>query len=123
MKKLNRIVVLLILIPIVLIVLVSCKNDNQSIPGTSEESFVIEEYVYNDTDFDDGWDISTATNIISTGDDIEISTRNASYANNIINISKAGTFVLSGEFINVGIIIDINKNEEVKIVLDNACLT
>jgi len=78
--------------------------------------------VYDKADLNDTWD-SAATEIKMSGNAAEIKGSGAAYQNGKVKITKAGTYVLSGELTDGQIEIDAEKEAVVHIVLNGVKVT
>lgn len=67
-------------------------------------------------------ELSGATRITLSGSQAEVSGRGAQLKNGILTISRAGTYVLSGEGSNLQITVDAGKDDRVVLVLNGVTL-
>lgn len=91
--------------------------------GNEEEENVstVEVAEYEDSDFDEDYDESTAT-IITLSDTITVSGDNASVKDNIVTITAGGTYIITGTG-NGQIVVDSEDKKIVRLVMKNATLT
>ena len=78
---------------------------------------------YSPEDLDDSWDKKTSTDIVLTGTSARISGSGASVSGNIVKITTAGTYILSGKLNDGQIIIDTNKDALVRLVLNGVTIS
>lgn len=101
-------------------------SDSQTVTaadGNEEEEKVstVEVAEYEDSDFDEDYDESTAT-IITLSDTITVSGDNATVKDNIVTITAGGTYIITGTG-NGQIVVDSEDKEIVRLVMKNATLT
>lgn len=101
-------------------------SDSQTVTaadGNEEEEKVstVEVAEYEDSDFDEDYDESSAT-IITLADTITVSGDNASVKDNIVTITAGGTYIITGTG-NGQIVVDSEDKEIVRLVMKNATLT
>lgn len=100
-------------------------SDSQTVTaadGNEEEEKVstVEVAEYEDSDFDEDYDESTAT-IITLSDTITVSGDNATVKDNIVTITAGGTYIITGTG-NGQIVVDSEDKEIVRLVMKNATL-
>jgi hypothetical protein len=81
------------------------------------------EYEYNPEDLDSAWNESGAAAIALNGDSAVVSGEGAAFAEGLLTISQAGTYVLSGTLTDGQILIDTGKNDLVRLVLNGVSLS
>jgi hypothetical protein len=101
-------------------------SEDQTMAGdidnvNSSEVVVDTEFTANDLEV--GYDQSTATKIILSGDRIAVSGEGATAQNNVLTITKEGTYVLEGILNNGQIIVDAGDNDKIQLVLNGAEVT
>lgn len=78
---------------------------------------------YSSDDMDDTWDTADATKIALNGDSIQVNGAGASVSGSNVNITEAGTYILSGTLNDGQITIAAGKNDKVHLVLNGANVT
>lgn len=78
---------------------------------------------YSSEDSDSSWDASKATSITLNQSSIEVDGSGASANGSIVTITNAGTYVLSGTLDDGQVIVDANKNDLVRLVLNGVTLS
>lgn len=76
--------------------------------------------VYLEEDLSESYDSSSATAITLNGDSAALSGLGASVSDSVVTISNAGVYVVSGSLTNGQIVIDADKNDNVRLVLNGA---
>ena len=87
-----------------------------------EESVYTFAYVYADEDTNSALNENDATTIVFAGGTAQVSGAGASFANGVLSITRAGTFLLSGTLTNGQVLIDATKNDLVRLVLNDVSL-
>ncbi|MGR3810505.1 carbohydrate-binding domain-containing protein [Jiulongibacter sp. NS-SX5] len=103
----------------------SCNQADEISPETDTSTDIISEVELetpNELDTDYNWDDSGATNIILKGEVVEITGEGASFEENIITISKAGTYNVSGILSDGMLEVDSDDQENVNIILNAASI-
>lgn len=77
---------------------------------------------YSDTDQDSTYSKSNATIITLSNDSTQINGNGASFSESTLNISNAGTYIISGE-LDGQIVVDATIVDTVQLVLDNTTIT
>lgn len=78
---------------------------------------------YSSEDSDSSWDASKATSITLNQSSIEVDGAGASVNGNVVTITNAGTYVLSGTLEDGQVIVDADKNDLVRLVLNGVTLS
>lgn len=78
---------------------------------------------YSSEDMDDSWDASQATTITLNGSTIAVNGSGASAQNSVLNIIKAGTYVVHGKLTDGQIVINAGEKDTVKLVLNGASIS
>lgn len=78
---------------------------------------------YSSEDSDSFWDASKATSITLNQSSIEVDGAGASVNGSIVTITNAGTYVLSGTLEDGQVIVDADKNDLVRLVLNGVTLS
>lgn len=98
--------------------------------GTEEETKSVQlgeggskDLVWMAEDLDAGWDAQAATGIVCSDSGITVEGEGASASGQTVAISKAGTYVVSGAMMDGQILIDTEKDETVRLVLNGAELS
>jgi hypothetical protein len=78
---------------------------------------------YSDEKLDDSWSEKTADAILLEGDSISADSDSVSIDGTTVTITKAGTYVLSGELEDGQIIVDTESDDSVKLVLNGATIS
>lgn len=79
--------------------------------------------VYKAADLNDTWDEKSSTAIVMSGTSAKITGSGAEYKDGKVVITKAGTYVISGELTDGQIMIDAEKEAVVHVVLNGAKVT
>lgn len=82
----------------------------------------IASYTYNNNDLDASYDEATATKIALNGNAATITNGEVTQNDNVLTITKAGVYELSGNY-NGQIVVNVTNTEKVKLVLNNATIT
>lgn len=111
----------------VIISLAGCNKDNSTTTEASSmdlsESGISVTDMFTDNDMESGYDESDCTKIELTEDSATSDGESIIAENGDIKISKEGTYVFSGELENGRIVVDADKSDKIRIVLDNASIT
>ena len=103
------------------------EQTNASSDLTSEQTDTVSELNYNPVieakDFDSSWSIETATQILLSDEECKIDGEGAVSLEGGIKISKGGEYVISGKLSDGRIIVDIERGEELKLVLSGVDIT
>ena len=91
--------------------------------SVSGDTADITDIVIKSKDSDSSWDFSTSEIIALNGTTAKISGDGASVSGNIITITKAGTYILSGTLTKGQILIDAPKTDDVRLVLNGVDIT
>ena len=75
------------------------------------------------SDTDETYDSEKSTDISLDDSSVKVSGSGASAENGTVKITEAGTYLISGKLSDGQIVINADKNDEVKLVLDNAEIT
>lgn len=78
---------------------------------------------YDAEDLDDSWDAANATKIKLNGSSFTIDGAGAAAEGSVLNITKAGTYVLSGTLNDGQIIVNAGENDMVRLVLNGASIS
>lgn len=94
----------------------------ESVDGVAATSLQVE---YSEEDMDDSWNASTATSIAlsNTASKVDGSGAKVISGTNAIQITQAGTYVISGEIADGQIIVEADKKDLVRIVLNQASIS
>lgn len=76
--------------------------------------------VYLEEDLSESYDSSSATAITLNRDSAAVSGLGASVSGSVVTISNAGVYVVSGSLTNGQIVIDADKNDNVRLILNGA---
>ena len=90
---------------------------------TTSDNFLSVDTEFKAEDLDYGYDETSAVKIVFDGTDAEISDKGAAIENGVLTISQAGVYELSGELTDGRIIVDVDKNEEVQLVMNGTKIT
>lgn len=101
-------------------------SDSQTVTAADsneeeEKVSTVEVAEYEDSDFDEDYDESSAT-IITLADTITVSGDNATVKDNIVTITAGGTYIITGTG-NGQIVVDSEDKKIVRLVMKNATLT
>lgn len=124
MKNKKNIVILSILIVFVILgsgCLYFFQNKGNGQINNNMETIQVE---YDELDLDESFDKSSITNI--TFESNKITSSNENYAkveNNVVKINSAGVYYLTGTNSNAQIVVELSKEDNVKLILDNLNLT
>lgn len=77
---------------------------------------------YKEEDLNSTWTKTNATSITLKDTAIEINGAGATAANNILTISDAGMYIISGSLVNGQIIVDAEKTDTIRLVLNGASI-
>lgn len=94
--------------------------------GTSESALMeveLEEELFDEEDLDSSWDESADGIISLEGDIISFEGMGAVVEENIITISSAGTYEISGVLKDGSIVVDTDDKESVRLILNGAQIT
>lgn len=75
---------------------------------------------YSDTDLDASWDASSASHITLAGGSARFDGAGATVQGSVATITSAGTYVVSGTLDDGQIVVDVGKDDTVKLVLNGA---
>ncbi|OPX42113.1 hypothetical protein CLHUN_40180 [Ruminiclostridium hungatei] len=78
---------------------------------------------YDSTDVDTGWDSESSTKITFSSDTINGQGEGIVISKNIVTITSAGTYIISGTINNGRIIVDTKDDQPVRLVLNGADIT
>lgn len=78
---------------------------------------------YSDQALNDAWSAKDSVSITLSQDGSNIDGEGAAIENNVVTITKPGTYVLSGTLTNGQVIVDLTEDENVHLVLNNASIT
>lgn len=80
--------------------------------------------LFHETDLDVSWDAANAVKTVFSGSEAEISGKGgaASFRDGVLTISKAGTYLLSGE-LNGSVVVEAGKEDLVHLVLNGVSIT
>lgn len=87
------------------------KTTDSSISTTTNTTY------FSDKDFNTQYDETTATKINLLGDTVSVSGDGVSTTDSIVTISKAGTYIISGESNGLQLKIDADKEADIHIIL------
>lgn len=122
MIKNNSIISGIILL-IIMLVFSACGN-NDSSSTTSSEIVPFQTYEYSAHDLNAQWDESQLTATIALDDDnTKISGSGSTYADGVLTINAAGTYLLSGSLSNGQISIEASDSDDVHIILNGVSVT
>lgn len=91
--------------------------------GTKVSSEVVVDTEFTARDLEVGYEETTATKIILNGDSIAVSGEGTTSADNILTISKEGSYVVEGILKDGQIIIDAGDNDKIQLILNGASIT
>lgn len=77
---------------------------------------------YSSEDLDSAWDPATATTINLQGSSVEVAGSGAAFAGGKLTITAAGAYVFSGTLNDGQIVVDANKDDLVRLVLNGASI-
>ncbi|MDR1206456.1 MAG: carbohydrate-binding domain-containing protein [Peptococcaceae bacterium] len=80
------------------------------------------EYAYKSEDLDSAWSETDAVTVVFTGNSAAVSGGGAAFAEGVLTVSQAGTYVLSGTLTDGQILIDAGKDDLVRLVLNGVSL-
>ena len=75
------------------------------------------------SDYEVGYDESSSCKITFSETSAQVSGDGASWSDNTLTISKAGTYVLSGKLTNGRVVVNADKKDDVRIILNGAEIT
>lgn len=87
------------------------KTTDSSISTTTNTTY------FSDKDFNTQYDETTATKINLLGDTVSVSGDGVSTTDSIVTISKAGTYIISGESNGLQLKVDVDKEADIHIIL------
>ena len=87
------------------------KTTDSSISTTTNKTY------FSDKDFNTQYDETTATKINLLGDTVSVSGDGVSTTDSIVTISKAGTYIISGESNGLQLKVDADKEADIHIIL------
>lgn len=120
-KEINKTVIAGVILLIIMIVFSSCtSNQKESSTVAAATSITpLQSYEYKQEDTDDTWKDENVTATISLADaDTKVSGSGASYSDNTLTISSAGTYLVSGSLSNGQILIDTADTQSVRLILN-----
>ncbi len=94
-------------------------SDNNSTSDETEYSIA----EYEENDYDAGWDINSSTVINLSDSSTTVKGNGAAFSDNVLTITSAGTYVISGKLSDGQIVINCTDKANVHIVLNNADIT
>ncbi|MDR1560604.1 MAG: carbohydrate-binding domain-containing protein [Clostridiales bacterium] len=80
-------------------------------------------YEFAPEDTDSAWDTNSASAVEFNGGTAQISGEGAKFADGILTIAQAGTYVLSGTLADGQVLIDAGKNDDVRLVMNGVSLS
>lgn len=100
-------------------VVIETESDNETPTTEAEETTTTSsDFTYASEDIDASYDEASATKIVLDGESISVDGDGATVTDNIVTISKGGTYVLSGTLSDGQIIVSADKQDTVRIVLN-----
>lgn len=78
---------------------------------------------YEDDDYDTSWDINSSTVINLSDSSTSVKGSGAAFSDNVLTITAAGTYVISGKLSDGQIVVNCTDKANVHIVLNNADIT
>jgi hypothetical protein len=106
--------------------LAACNAENAAedphAEASAETAAELPTYSYDDADLDAAWDESAAVRIDLRGDAVSASGGGAAFADGVVTIGEAGTYVLAGELNDGQIRVDAGKDDLVRLVLNGVSL-
>lgn len=125
----NNILHLLATMLVLAMVTVGCANktmsssaENNSSSISSSDVCVEKRGSYDDEDFLESYDASSATTILLSNDKATISGNGAKLDGSTVTISNAGTYIVSGELTDGQLLVETTKNDTVHLVLNGVTL-
>ena len=79
--------------------------------------------LFTERDLNTSWSATAAKKIVFENDKIQVDGNGAEAADNKLTLSAGGTYVVSGTLSDGQIVVDVTKNEKVRLVLDSVDLT
>lgn len=98
-------------------VVIETESENET-TTTKTQDTTTSDFTYTSEDIDVGYDEASATKIVLDGDSIRVDGDGATAKDNIVTISKGGTYVLSGTLSDGQIIVSADKQDTIRIVLN-----
>ena len=98
------------------------EGDAGSAAATIDTGVFTTSYEYAPEDTDATWDASSATAVTFDGAAAQVSGTGARFLDGKLTIEDAGTYVLSGDLANGQVVIDADKGDLVRLVLDGVSL-
>lgn len=100
----------------------STSEPAESVDGIAATSLQVE---YSEEDMDDNWNAATATSIILSNTESKVngSGANVISGTNTIQITQAGSYIISGEIADGQIVVEADKEDLVRIILNQASIT
>lgn len=127
-KKTSKLLTLILAVLLALSVLTGCTTDTTTAITTTEtvgtaagSTSIQTEYA--PEDLDTSWDAATATAVTLDGDSVTVEGTGATVKGSDLNVTAAGTYVISGTLTDGQIIVDAGKDDLVRLVLNGAAIT
>lgn len=120
-KTKKRLAMLLALITVLSAASGCSKNEGSSSESQSQNASATESMIdtsFDAADLDVGYDESSSCTVLLNGDSAEISGSGAEFSDGNLIISAAGTYVLSGTISDGQIIVDVDKESDIKLVFN-----
>ncbi len=118
-EKIKNLLIFLI-IALMVIPFGGCSKESSNTSSSYLTSVSVE---YKDEDTTSTWDASSVTKITLNGSSASVDGSGAQVNNSAVSITSAGTYVLSGTLNNGTIVVDADKDDIVRIILNNANIT
>lgn len=93
------------------------KTNDSSISTTNNTNY------FSDKDYNTQYDETTATKINLLGETVSVSGDGVSTTESIVTISKAGTYIISGESNGIQLKVDAEKEADIHIILNGVTMT
>lgn len=93
------------------------KTTDSSISTTNNTTY------FSDKDYNTQYDETTATKINLLGETVSVSGDGVSTTESIVTISKAGTYIISGESNGIQLEVDADKEADIHIILNGVTMT
>ena len=102
--------------------LCGCSNEGETSSSSSSSSAGNIDEMFTDMDFEIGYDESTSMIVQLQGNTAACDDSTVQVQENLVTISQGGTYILTGNFDNGMILVDLVNDEDVHLVLENAVI-
>lgn len=98
-------------------------SSSEAAPSANSSDVQMKTIVYNKEDLDSSWSLDNGVTIDCDGTEVLIEGAGAAAENGSVTITKAGTYILSGELTKGTVSIDAGKDDVVRLVLNGISIT